>query len=51
MKIYEKPMATIEKIDVKDVITTSALNTTENATAVTALKDATGAANTIVFEW
>ena len=51
MKIYEKPMATIEKIDVKDVITTSSeLTVSENSAAAQALKNE-GATNTIVFEW
>ena len=50
MKIYEKPMATIEKIDVKDVITTSDLLVTSSEAAKQAITDA-GATNAIVFEW
>lgn len=50
MKIYEKPMATIENIEVSDVITTSG-ELTANATAAQALKAATGADAAIVFEW
>ena len=49
MKIYEKPMATIEKIDVKDVITTSDLLITNNEAAKQAIQ--AESANSIVFEW
>lgn len=50
MKIYEKPMATIENIEVSDVITTSGeLNT--NAAAAQALKTAAATEAAIVFEW
>ena len=48
MKIYEKPMAIIEKINVEDVITSS-------AEVITPENDANGAIaageTTIVFEW
>ena len=48
MKIYEKPMAIIEKINVEDVITSS-------AEVITPTGDANGTINagdtTIVFEW
>jgi hypothetical protein len=54
MKIYEKPMAIIEKINVEDVITASALKlTSENSTMNdkgTALAGADDL-GTIVFEW
>jgi phosphatidate phosphatase APP1 len=51
MKIYEKPMAIIEKIDVEDVITTSA-----EVASYASLNDAGKAIiadtdTTIVFEW
>ena len=52
MKIYEKPMAIIEKIDVEDVITASKVY--ENADAETALKNATGMTaddELILFQW
>ena len=51
MKIYEKPMAIIEKINVEDVITASAekLSNSSLNDAGAALK-AEGDA-TIVFEW
>ena len=54
MKIYEKPMATIEKIDVEDVITTSGetgLKTMTEGAAVNALKTQAGTTEAIVFEW
>ena len=50
MKIYEKPMATIENIEVSDVITTSG-ELENNAVAAQALKAATNADAAIVFEW
>ena len=51
MKIYEKPMAIIEKINVEDVITASGemLSNSKLNSAGAAL-DKTGDA-TIVFEW
>ncbi len=52
MKIYEKPMAIIETIDVEDVITAS--TTIENADVASALKSATGMTeddNLILFQW
>ncbi len=53
MKIYEKPMAIIEKIDVEDVITTSGefntLNASSEAAKAVAAQAKTDAA--IVFEW
>ena len=52
MKIYEKPMATIENIDVVDVITTSGEGTlAANTAEAAALKAATAADEAIVFEW
>lgn len=56
MKIYEKPMAIIEKIEVEDVITSSATTSTLstatlNANETAAMKAATGATDVIVFEW
>lgn len=57
MRIYEKPMAVVEKIDVEDVITTS-LNSYEGvdkADAASALAETaeSGASTnrTIIFEW
>ena len=53
MKIYEKPMAIIEKIEVEDVITTS-LALDVNASDAEALKAAAGAGasdNVILFQW
>lgn len=51
MKIYEKPMAIIEKINVEDVITVSAekLSNSSLNTAGAALANESDA--TIVFEW
>ena len=52
MKIYEKPMAIIEKIEVEDVITTS--QTVSNPEAAAAIKDAMGTGatdNVILFQW
>ena len=52
MKIYEKPMAIIEKIDVEDVITTSLAIT--NTEVETALKNELGlqaSDNLILFQW
>ena len=49
MKIYEKPMAIIEKIEVEDVITAS--YTTGSDAEVAALKEAAGADNVILFQW
>lgn len=48
MKIYEKPMALIEKIEVEDVITTSVVidKNDANATALSATE-----MGAIVFEW
>ena len=48
MKIYEKPMAKIEKINVEDVITSSAEVTTptNNLNGTIGEND-----TTIVFEW
>ena len=53
MKIYEKPMALIEKIEVEDVITASApaaqglLKGSQDASAIAGASDT----NVIVFEW
>ena len=49
MKIYEKPMAIIEKIEVEDVITASHVQGSDAETA--ALKEAAGADNVILFQW
>ena len=48
MKIYEKPMAMIENIELEDVMTTSG---EETAMLVADLMEETGADNVIVFEW
>ena len=48
MKIYEKPMAMIENIELEDVMTTSGEETAE---LVADLMTETGADNVIVFEW
>lgn len=58
MRIYEKPMAVVEKIDVEDVITTS-LNSyegvdktgAESALAETAAGSGANTNRTIIFEW
>ena len=57
MRIYEKPMAVVEKIDVEDVITTS-LNSYEGVDkddAASALAKTAGIGastnRTIIFEW
>ena len=57
MRIYEKPMAVVEKIDVEDVITTS-LNSykgDDQADAASALAKTAGSGAstnpTIIFEW
>ncbi|MBQ3037806.1 MAG: hypothetical protein IJD30_01370 [Clostridia bacterium] len=49
MKIYEKPMALIEKIEVEDVITASFGYDANTAAAKEFTDDAS--ANVIVFEW
>ena len=49
MKIYEKPMATIETIEVEDVITASAVELSTNEAA--ALKQAFGTDNVVIFQW
>ena len=49
MKIYEKPMAIIEKIEVEDVITASTVDASDEEVA--ALQEATGAENVILFQW
>ena len=50
MKIYEKPMAKIEKINVEDVITSSA-DKMESSSMNTAGQELVGSDTTIVFEW
>ncbi|MDY3929133.1 MAG: hypothetical protein SOZ34_07215 [Clostridia bacterium] len=51
MKIYEKPMATIEKLDVMDVITSSdPVNKTETGLS-NAITASGVAGETIVFQW
>ncbi len=50
MKIYEKPMAKIENINVEDVITSSAIYTGDSAMAKEfGVTDSSS--NVIVFEW
>ena len=49
MKIYEKPMAIIEKIEVEDVITASTVQGSD--AEVAALKEAAGTDNVILFQW
>ena len=49
MKIYEKPMAIIEAIEVEDVITAS--NITLTADEKTALAGAAEASDVILFQW
>ena len=50
MKIYEKPMAIIEKIEVEDVITTS--NTVDNPDVAAAIQNATTADDAVIlFQW
>ncbi len=49
MKIYEKPMAIIEKIEVEDVITTSVVAITADEEA--ALKTITESTDVILFQW
>ena len=53
MKIYEKPMAMIEAIEVEDVITASTLD--QNADMLAAMKEAanlTGADDSVIlFQW
>jgi hypothetical protein len=48
MKIYEKPMAIIEKINVEDVITTSAEKLSSGYTEAGKVLESE---TTIVFEW
>ena len=49
MKIYEKPMAIIETIEVEDVITASTVDVTTDEAA--ALKKVTGTDEVILFQW
>lgn len=53
MKIYEKPMATIEKLDVMDVITSSGNVKISEDAGLSAAATANGFSDTnaIVFEW
>lgn len=55
MKMYNKPMLNIEKIDVQDVITSSAALPKDDKGVQSALSSAglttEQANNTIVFEW
>ena len=53
MKIYEKPMAKIEMLNIEDVITTSPVEAdkTTYAAAYQALETAGTADNSIIFEW
>lgn len=49
MKIYSKPMASFEMMNVEDVITASTVNL--NNAEMDALKGAAGTDNIIVFQW
>ena len=49
MKIYEKPMASLEIMDIEDVITSSTVEL--NAAEKALLAGAAGTDNIIVFEW
>lgn len=49
MKIYEKPMAIIEAIEVEDVITASNVTLTPDEQA--AIANAADADNVILFQW
>lgn len=52
MKIYEKPMATIEVIEVEDVITTSTLAASDaQKAAIINQVGAESTDNVLVFEW
>ena len=53
MKIYEKPMAIIEKINCEDIMTTSPVVAEASEAAYTALKAAAGDGvnQAIIFEW
>ena len=53
MKIYEKPMAIVERINCEDVMTTSPVVSDENtaSAAYSALKTAAQTDNAIIFEW
>ncbi len=50
MKIYEKPMAIIEKIDVEDV-TTASTSVDIGDAEYSALKQQAGADEVILFQW
>ena len=50
MKIYEKPMAIIEAIEVEDVITASTSVEIGDA-EYSALKQESGASEVILFQW
>jgi len=50
MKIYEKPMAIIETIEVEDVITASNVVINADETAALAAK-VSGADEVILFQW
>lgn len=49
MKIYEKPMAIIEKIEVEDVITASTVVISDDVNAALAAKTSTD--EVILFQW
>ena len=51
MKIYEKPMAIIETIEVEDVITASLEQVSINANEKAALIGDSGAEYAVVFQW
>jgi hypothetical protein len=53
MKIYEKPMATIEMLDVEDVITASTTLAVDSETKAAILEQvgADAGDNVLVFEW
>ena len=52
MKIYEKPMAIVEKIEVEDVITASLATASEaEKQAILDAAGVTGAQDLILFQW
>ena len=51
MKIYEKPMAIIEKINVEDVITASKTVTNDDVAAAIAAKTTAAEDAVILFQW
>jgi hypothetical protein len=53
MKIYEKPMAIVEKINCEDIMAVSqpVADATAAANAYTDLKEISSATEAIIFEW